>query len=110
MKLIFAIISDDDAHTILDETSSNGIKVTKLCSTGGFLKSGNTTLLIGIEDHLVDKALEIIKKNARSRTQPLHHSFPMGIMPGMKTFDPYHEVSVGGATVFIIDIDRYERF
>ena len=78
MKLIFAIVNDDDdSKKVSSELSKSGFKVTKLNSTGGFLRTGNTTFLIGVEDNKVDEVIEIIKKNSKSRKQAITYS-PLG--------------------------------
>jgi uncharacterized protein YaaQ len=80
MKMVFAIVNDEDSRKVAAELNSNGFKVTKLNSTGGFLKSGNTTLLVGVDNAKVDKVIEIIKKNTRSRKQTVNASaFPYEI-------------------------------
>lgn len=82
--------------------------MTKLSSTGGFLRSGNTTLLIGIDDEKLDQVLKIIKSNSKIRKEyiqaPTHGAFP-------KTFTAIGtEVSVGGSTIFVIDVERTVKF
>lgn len=105
MKLIICIVQDQDSGALLDDLTANEFRVTKLASTGGFLKSGNTTLLLGVEDEKVDEALEIIKLNCKTRelTTPLLTV----TMPG-DSYIPYPlEVKVGGATIFILDIEEH---
>lgn len=109
MKLIFAVVSKDDARKVIDELSSGGVGVTKLCSTGGFLRIGNTTLLVGVEDAELDKALTIIKNNSKSRKQFVHYPSHEELVPGMKEMEPY-DVFVGGATIFVLDVERYAKF
>lgn len=67
MKLLIAIVQDEDAHMLMDDLSENGFRMTKLASTGGFLKAGNTTLLLGIDEDRVDEALRIIEEDCKSR-------------------------------------------
>lgn len=107
MKLIFAIVHDEDAHKVIEELNKKGLSVTKLCSTGGFLKSGNTTLLAGVEEVELDSAIEIIKKNSKSRKQYVQS--PAGFIGGLNATIPV-EITVGGATVFVTDIERAEKF
>ena len=61
MKLIIAIVSNDDANKVQSELTKNGFSITKLATTGGFLMSGNTTLICGTQDEKVDKAISIIR-------------------------------------------------
>lgn len=108
MKLVFAIVHDEDGHKVMDELNKNGFSVTKLCSTGGFLRSGNTTLLAGVEEDRVDEVLGIIEKKSKARKQVLNSSMSPNGMGGM--FMPYPvEVVVGGATVFVLDVERFEK-
>ena len=94
MKLVFAIVHDEDGPKVMEELNRNGFSVTKLCSTGGFLKAGNTTLLVGVDEENLDTVIDVIKT-------------PNG-MGGM--FIPYPvEVVVGGATIFVLDVDRFEK-
>jgi len=103
LSMIFSIMHDEDADQTTAGLNEAGISVTRLCSTGGFLRAGNTTLLLGVEDHVVEKAIEIIRNHARSRTvipPPLVH----GAMFGSGTV-VQNEIKVGGATVFVRGVD-----
>ncbi|KXG74164.1 cyclic-di-AMP receptor [Thermotalea metallivorans] len=108
MKLIIAIIHDEDAHNLIEQLMDQNYRVTKLASTGGFLKSGNTTLLIGVEKEKVDAVIEIIRNTCESRKEIAPAPTPM--MGGTGVFMTYPiEVQVGGATVFVLDVDRFEK-
>ncbi len=108
MKLVLAIVNDDDGQKVIDELGKNGFGVTKLCSTGGFLRSGNTTLLIGVDEEKVDDVVEIIKNKCRSRKQVISSPMPPNGMGGV--FLPYPvEVVVGGATIFILNVDTFMK-
>ena len=80
--------------------------VTKLATTGGFLMAGNTTFIIGTEDERVDEAIEIIGKHSKKRTQMVPSSASYGV--GMYTSFPV-EVQVGGATIFVMNVERFEK-
>ena len=67
MKLVFAIVHDDDGPKVMDELNRNGFSVTKLCSTGGFLRAGNTTLIVGVTEDKLDDVIRIIKQKSKSR-------------------------------------------
>ena len=71
MKLIFAVINNDDVRFISDALVSKDFQATRLSSTGSFLKSGNTTILICIDDDKVDTAIEVIRSHCRKRKQLL---------------------------------------
>jgi len=108
MKLVFAIVHSEDGQKVMDELNKNGFSVTKLCSTGGFLKAGNTTLLVGVEEDKIDTVMGIIEKKSKSRKQVLSSSMSTNGMGGV--FMPYPvEVVVGGATVFVLDVERFEK-
>lgn len=106
MKLIFAIVNGDDSHLVSKALMSNGFFATKLASTGGFLSSGNTTFLICTDDENVDKAVEIIKEKSHKRKQFVQSASSVGI--GSSATFPV-EVSIGGATIFITDVERFEK-
>ncbi len=106
MKLIFAIVNGDDSHAVSKALTSNGFFATKLASTGGFLSAGNTTFLICTEDEKVDTAVEIIKEKCHKRKQLVQSAVSSGI--GASATFPV-EVSVGGATIFITDVERFEK-
>jgi len=105
MKLIICIVQDQDAGSLIDDLTEQKHRVTKLSTTGGFLKAGNTTLLIGVEEKEVDSVLKIIEDNCKTRE--LTTSLLTVTMPG-DTYIPFPlEVKVGGATVFILDVDQH---
>lgn len=87
MKLIIAIIQDSDNEAVSGGLTSAGYRVTRTASTGGFLRRGNTTLLIGTEDERVDEAIQIIKDNCAPPPEPGHKR----------------------ATVFVLNVNRYEQ-
>ena len=106
MKLIYAIVSNDDSSMVSSSLTKAGFFVTKLASTGGFLMAGNTTFIIGTEDDKVDEVIAIIGRHSKKRTQMVPSSASYGV--GMYTSFPV-EVQVGGATIFVVDIERFEK-
>lgn len=106
MKLIIAIVQDEDASHLISSLMNDGFSVTKLATIGGFLKSGNTTILTGVEDSQYDACLKIIEKVCKSRKQIATSPVTMGGATGM--YAPYPiEVTVGGATVFVLNIENF---
>lgn len=109
MKLIIAIVQDKDSNRLSSALIAEGIRATKLASTGGFLRAGNTTFMIGVEDDRLDDVIQIIKANCKVRDQLVTPVSPMG-----GTTDSYIpfpvEVQVGGAAVFVLPIERFEHF
>jgi uncharacterized protein YaaQ len=108
MKLVVAIIHDEDAHDLILALSEAKFGVTKLASTGGFLRAGNTTILVGVEVGQVDLVLEKIKENCKVRKEITTSSAMMSEASGFMTMPI--EVTVGGATVFILDVSQYFKF
>lgn len=109
MKLIMAIVQDKDSNRLANEFIDANIRATKLSSTGGFLKDGNSTFIIGIEDDRVQDALELIKKTCQSRKQ--YVSTPMSLDISLDGQVPYPvEVEVGGATVFVLPVDGFHQY
>ena len=106
MKLIFAIVSNDDSSRVSKELTKNKYSVTKLATTGGFLMAGNTTFLIGTDDDRVDDVIRIIGMHSKKHTQMVPSSASYGV--GMYTSFPV-EVQVGGATIFVTNIERFEK-
>jgi uncharacterized protein YaaQ len=108
MKLIFAVVNDDDGNKVIGALNENKFSVTRLCSTGGFLKAGNTTLLTVVEEDRVDLAVDLIKSRSKSRKQVVN---TFAGQPGnIVGFMPYPvEVVVGGATIFILNVERFEK-
>jgi len=109
MKMVVAVVQDKDATRLSNALVQEGIRATKLASTGGFLRAGNTTFLIGVDDDKLEDVMRIIRSNCRVRDQLVTPVSPMG-----GTTDSYVpfpvEVQVGGAAVFIIPVDRFEHF
>ena len=108
MKLIIAVVQDKDSNRLSQALVKENIGATKLASTGGFLKAGNTTFLIGIDGDQVDHVLDIIQENCRSREKLIS---PVSPMSGNTDYVSYPvEVQVGGATVFILAVDQFKHF
>ena len=104
MKLIIAIINNDDSVRASAALNREGFFVTKLSTTGGFLMVGNVTLLIGTEDKDVEKVKQIIADTCATRTYlpSSRDSFGKGINNGSMP----KEITVGGATIFVLNIDE----
>lgn len=109
MKLVVAVVQDKDSNRLSNALIKEGFRATKLASTGGFLRAGNTTFMIGIEDERVNEVMTVIKANCKIREQMVTPVSPMG-----GTTDSYIpfpvEVQVGGAAVFVLPVERFEHF
>ena len=69
MKLLIAIVQDEDSSKLVSKMMQQGFGVTKLATTGGFLKAGNTTLLLGVDDERVEEAIHVVESVCKSRKQ-----------------------------------------
>jgi len=109
MKLIIAIVQNQDSKKLSDQFVEQGLRATKLSSTGGFLRSGNTTFLVGVEDKRVEEVLEVIRESGSTRTQTMVN--PPSYDFSIETEFTYPvDVEVGGATVFVLPIDSFHQF
>lgn len=109
MKLIIAVVQDKDSNRLITTLNKANFQTTKLATTGGFLKEGNTTLMIGCQDEHIDEALNIIKENCSQREQMVAPVSPMGGSTDSYMPNPV-KVEVGGATVFVLPIESFFRF
>jgi uncharacterized protein YaaQ len=108
MKMVVAVVHADDASGLVKALSQAGYGVTHLKSAGGFLRKQNSTVLAGVPDRDVDRVIEIIRERCHARTEQVS-PLPPVIEPG-EVYMPYPmEVEVGGATVFILDVHRFEK-
>lgn len=108
VKLIIAIVQDEDASRLINNLMTEGYRVTKLATTGGFLRAGNTTLLVGVEDDKLDNAMSVIEKVCKSRKQIATTPSPISGTTGV--YVPYPvEVTVGGATIFVLDVEQFRK-
>jgi len=108
MKLVVAIVHNEDAGVLVDALLEREYRATRLHSSGGFLKQSNATVIVGVDDPQVDEVLGIVRDNCHARTQIVNPMPP--IMEPGEFFMPYPlEVEVGGATVFVLPVERFER-
>lgn len=108
MKLIHSIVHDEDSPRLMGELNKAGFRVTKLNSSGGFLRSGNTTLMIGVDDEELETALDIIRKFSSSRKAAINTNITPSALGG--AYIPYPvEVTIGGATVFVLNVEYFEK-
>jgi uncharacterized protein YaaQ len=108
VKLVVAIVHSEDAGLLVDALLEREFRATRLHSSGGFLKQTNATVMVGVEEAQVEDILGIIRATCTSRTQVVNPMPP--IMEPGEFFMPYPlEVEVGGATVFVLPVERFER-
>ncbi|MGM0437731.1 MAG: cyclic-di-AMP receptor [Bacillota bacterium] len=106
VKMVVAIVHDHDASDLMDKLTNSNFQATRMASTGGFLREGNTTFMIGTDEDHVDELLDIIEETCKSRKKTVA---PMS--PVANSLESYYsfpmEVQIGGATVFIIDVEQF---
>lgn len=108
MKFVIAIVQDYDVDRLLRAITERGLRATRIASTGGFLRMGNATVLMGVDNDRVEEAIGIIRQHCESRVEVQLDAtsaeyvewFPAGI----------HEVMVGGGVVFTVPVERMVRF
>ncbi|MDP9362967.1 MAG: cyclic-di-AMP receptor [Chloroflexota bacterium] len=108
MKLIIAIVQDEDTPALTEALVAAGHRFTKVSTTGSFLRTGNTSVLIGVEDRVVPTIMATLRRTCRRRTQVAVPYSP-ALEPGLLYMPENFEVEVGGAVVFVIDVERFER-
>jgi uncharacterized protein YaaQ len=109
VKLIICIVHNRDKGKITDELIRAGFKFTIIGSTGGFLREGNTTFLIGIEEPEQPNLMKLIGENCKTREQLVNVTPIEAAPPGAFIPSPV-KVPVGGAIVFVLGVERFERF
>ncbi|AWZ47450.1 cyclic-di-AMP receptor [Hathewaya limosa] len=108
MKLVISIVQDQDANDLVEALTDSGYRVTKLATTGGFLKSGNTTLMMGVDDDKVDNVMDIVEQICKTRKQVVTSPTPATGAASVYMTYPV-EVKIGGATIFVVDVDRFAK-
>jgi len=108
MKLVLAIIHDEDAYLVMDELTYKGYSATKLASTGGFLRAGNTTLICGVNDDKVKEVTDIIENKCKSRKQITSIGSTQDTTAELQNPFPV-EVTVGGATIFVLEVSEFKK-
>jgi len=114
MKMILAVVQADDAAAVIEALVAAGHRVTRIATTGGWLRRENATLLMGLEDNVVGSALQILRQTGRHRTTHINMPMDMPIPHSMQVRQEDQaidvEVEVGGATVFVMNVERFEHF
>jgi uncharacterized protein YaaQ len=106
-KLLVVILSDDDADALIRRLVERGYPATKVSSTGGFLRRGNATIFSGIDAEDVEPVLALIRAECKARTEYVPAQalpFPESIYPAQPT-----PVRAGGAIVFVLPVERFEK-
>jgi uncharacterized protein YaaQ len=109
MKLIVSIVHSDDANQLIAALRDGGFSSTKISTTGGFLREGNATILVGTEERKISTVLDIIRRNCHTRTQYVN-PLPPVMEPGELYMPNPVEVQVGGAVIFVLDVERLIKY
>jgi uncharacterized protein YaaQ len=109
MKLIMSIVHSDDAGRLVTALTDAGYRATTISTTGGFLRQGNATIFVGTEDEKVDHVLQLIQENCRTRRQFIN-PLPPVMEPGEMYMPTPVDVQLGGATVFVLEVSRFEHY
>lgn len=111
MKLLFAFVQNEDVKTLTRALIKCDINVTRISSSGGFLSSGNSTLLIGVEESELQSTLDIIQEHSHKRgTAVAAQTIPsVSSIQGVATPLPI-SITIGGATVFVVDAENFYKF
>lgn len=109
MKLVYAIVRNDNEDDVVSLLTQHRYSVTRLATTGGFLRKGNTTLMIGAEDEKVEDVISLIKQEC-GQHQKITINMPYISGTTMVNYATMPmNVEVGGATIFVINVDHYEK-
>ena len=111
-KLILAVVQEDDYDATVSELNQNGFFVTMLSSTGGFWKKMNITIMLGVEEARLNDALDILKRCAGKRKQTVYSSVAMPAAGQYAAAMPSIPMNMefGGVTLFVLDLERLEKF
>ena len=104
MKLLMSVVHQTDAGPLIDKLLQKRYRATLVSTTGGFLKDGNATIIIGVDNNLIDDVLATIEENCHARTQ---HTLPAVLRVLMPSPSP---VKIGKATVFILNVEQFHQF
>lgn len=110
MKMIYAIVHSEDGDRVTEELNKKRFSVTRLSTTGGFLRRGNSTLMTVTDDSKVDEVIKIIKDQCGKRKQVAYSMSYMGDGVPMDSFNVMPvTVDVGGTTIFVVNVERFEK-
>jgi len=108
VKLVIAIVQDEDTDTLTHALIDGGFRFTRISTTGSFLRTGNSSLMIGVDDAEVVNVLAVLGRTCRRRTQ-IAVPYSPALEPGLLYMPENFEVEVGGAVIFVADVSRFER-
>ncbi|MBI4317639.1 MAG: cyclic-di-AMP receptor [Chloroflexi bacterium] len=106
MKLVIAVVREGDSGRLIDALVARSFHATKLSSSGGFLRDGNATLVIGVQREKVDDVVALIRENCHSHVETV---VPTSFVPTYGYMPSPIEIRAGGAVVFVLDVERFEK-
>jgi uncharacterized protein YaaQ len=106
-KLLVIVVSPNDGDRLMQQLVRDGVPATRIGSSGGFLSRGSSTILSGVPAVQVESVLDLIRRICPVRSELA----PVQTLPlvGTAASGPPIEVRTGGAIVFVLDIERFER-
>jgi uncharacterized protein YaaQ len=107
VRLVLAIINDYDVDRVIRSLTGAGLSVTRIASAGGFLRTGNVTVMVGVEDHELDSCLRLLasagaRRDISASPDPTL-AYDEATSPGISA------VTLGGMSVFVLAVERFER-
>ena len=108
MKLVIAIINADDVNAVVLNLTRSGFSATRMPTVGGFLMAKNVTVLVGVDEEKVQSVIDIIKAHSHSRKQIIPATTGGSMGYNFQSSVPL-EVNVGGATIFVVDVEQFMR-
>lgn len=107
MKLIVAVIQNEDEDAFVQGLEDNHIGSTRIGSSGGFLRATNVTIMMAVQDEQIEVVVGLLKEHCKRRTRHLYPLLPN--LEARERFLGSIPVEVGGATVFILPMERIEK-
>ena len=108
MKLILTVVHEKDQRHVQDSLLESGFQFTNVASTGGFLREGNVTLMIGVDEEQVEQVIDVVRESCQTREQYVNVMPPTMEPVGTVIPSPV-KVMVGGAIIFVLDVERFEK-
>lgn len=108
--MIIAIVQNQDSKKLSSKFIGENVPATKLSSTGGFLRAGNTTFLIGVPDKRVQSVLDIIHETCSTRKQTIVNPPSYDELTMNPDLSYPIDVEIGGATVFVLPIEKFDQY
>ena len=103
MKLVIAIVNNDDVKEISEALAMSGFSSTIHSSRGGFLNNDNSTILVGVDEEKARGVMDVIQVHAHRRQVEPCGALAEACCPGAGP------ITVGGATIFVVDVEQFER-